>query len=141
MSTFSVEAIVDVACALVRDPEGRFLACRRAPHVRDAGAWEFPGGKVECGETPAACVRRELLEELSVEASALDPVISVEATVSGRRLRLHACPTILAEAPEKSTDHDRLAFLSLDEFLRLPMTEAERMLLDRLLPSFNRLEP
>lgn len=140
MIQFSAETVIEVACALVRDGDGRFLACRRASHVRDAGAWEFLGGKIEVGEDPADCVRRELLEELSVDASAQAPVICVEATVSGRRLRLYACPTTLAATPVGSTDHDRIAYLSLDEFLRLPVTEAERTLLERLRLSLNSFE-
>ncbi len=125
-------ASVEVACALIDGGEGRFLACRRAAHVRDAGAWEFPGGKVEEGESPAECVARELREELGVVASVAAPVAAVTAVVSGRFLTLHACPAVLREEPRGSTDHDRFAYLSLDEFLRMPITSAERSLLELL---------
>jgi 8-oxo-dGTP pyrophosphatase MutT (NUDIX family) len=77
-------------------------------------------------------VARELREELGVEASVEAPVAAVTAAVSGRRLRLHACPAILREEPRGSTDHDRLAYLSLGEFLRMPITSAERALLELL---------
>lgn len=135
------DSALDVACALISDGFGRFFACRRAAHMRDAGVWEFPGGKIEAGESPSECVRRELREELAVEATAEAPVVTVEAKVSGRRLRLHACPATLSAAPKGSTDHDRLAYLSLDDFLRVPVTPAEAALLDRLRSSANRLEP
>jgi 8-oxo-dGTP diphosphatase len=46
---------------------GRILVCQRRPGDRHPGKWEFPGGKLEPGETPAACIRRELREELGVE--------------------------------------------------------------------------
>ena len=56
---------VDVAAALIQDAEGRYLITRRREGSHLAGMWEFPGGKVDPGETLEACLRRELAEELS----------------------------------------------------------------------------
>ncbi len=55
-----------VACALV-DPDGRVLLARRPADKPHGGLWEFPGGKVEPGETPEQAVVRELREELGIE--------------------------------------------------------------------------
>ena len=55
-----------VACALV-DADGRVLIAQRPEGKQLAGLWEFPGGKVENGETPEACLIRELHEELGIE--------------------------------------------------------------------------
>jgi 8-oxo-dGTP diphosphatase len=55
-----------VACALV-DPDGRVLLARRPPGKPLAGLWEFPGGKIEPGETPEAALIRELDEELGIQ--------------------------------------------------------------------------
>lgn len=58
---------IDVSAGiLVR--AGRVLACRRRADQSHAGQWEFPGGKREAGETAAECLRRELREELGIEA-------------------------------------------------------------------------
>ena len=54
------------ACALI-DADGRVLMAQRPEGKDQAGRWEFPGGKVEAGETPEQAVRRELFEELNVE--------------------------------------------------------------------------
>ncbi|SMH54899.1 (deoxy)nucleoside triphosphate pyrophosphohydrolase [Mesorhizobium australicum] len=54
------------ACALV-DADGRVLITERPPGKQLAGLWEFPGGKVETGETPEETVVRELAEELGIE--------------------------------------------------------------------------
>ncbi len=54
--------------AAVIEREGRILICRRRSDQDHAGKWEFPGGKLEAGEEPAAALLRELREELSIEA-------------------------------------------------------------------------
>jgi len=58
--------IVQVTAAIiVRD--GKILIAQRHPTDRMAGLWEFPGGKIEAGETPEACLQRELKEELAID--------------------------------------------------------------------------
>ena len=58
-----------VACALV-DSDGRVLVAERPVDKNMAGLWEFPGGKVETGETPESALIRELKEELSIDVTA-----------------------------------------------------------------------
>lgn len=78
-----------VAAALV-DRDGRVLVQRRPAGKAMAGLWEFPGGKVEAGETPEAALVRELAEELGivVRADALVPLTFASAPVGDRHLLL-----------------------------------------------------
>jgi 8-oxo-dGTP diphosphatase len=62
--------ILLVAAGALVDPDGRVLLARRPPGRPLAGLWEFPGGKVEPGETPEAALIRELKEELDIEVPA-----------------------------------------------------------------------
>lgn len=64
--TGPVPIVLVAACALV-DADGRVLVAKRPPGKAMAGLWEFPGGKVEPGETPEAALIRELNEELSID--------------------------------------------------------------------------
>ena len=57
--------VIEVAAALVRDGEGRYLITQRRQGSHLEGLWEFPGGKLEAGETPELGLRRELEEELT----------------------------------------------------------------------------
>ncbi len=68
--------VVLVAAVALIDPDGRVLIARRPEGKSMAGLWEFPGGKVEPGETPEAALMRELHEELGIEtwASCLAPL-------------------------------------------------------------------
>ena len=63
-----LDILLVVACALV-DADGRVLLAKRPPGRPLAGLWEFPGGKVEPGETPDAALIRELEEELGIRVS------------------------------------------------------------------------
>ncbi|WP_179381510.1 8-oxo-dGTP diphosphatase MutT [Jannaschia marina] len=70
-----MKSVLVSAVALV-DPDGRVLLAQRPPDKSMAGLWEFPGGKVEPGETPEAALIRELQEELGIDtwASCLAPL-------------------------------------------------------------------
>ena len=65
----SEKPLLLVAAAALIDADGRVLICQRPEGKALAGLWEFPGGKVEAGETPEACLIRELEEELGIRVS------------------------------------------------------------------------
>jgi len=61
----------EVTAAIIMK-ENRVLIAERAPGENLAGKWEFPGGKIEPGETPEGCLKREIREELEVDIDVLD---------------------------------------------------------------------
>jgi 8-oxo-dGTP diphosphatase len=81
--------LIVVAAALV-DADGRVLLQQRSPGRSMAGLWEFPGGKLEAGETPEAALIRELAEELgiSVEQACLAPATFASDRIGDRPLLL-----------------------------------------------------
>ncbi|MGB5442009.1 MAG: Nudix family hydrolase [Gammaproteobacteria bacterium] len=68
---------VHVAAAVVYDRQGRVLVSQRPDHVHQGGLWEFPGGKLETGESPQTGLARELREELGIVMQAARPLIRV----------------------------------------------------------------
>ena len=86
MSDSSQRNLYVAACALV-DGDGRVLIAQRPPGKAFEGLWEFPGGKIEAGETPEQAIIRELREELGVEPceTCLQPFAFASEPITGER--------------------------------------------------------
>ena len=78
-----------VVAAAVIERDGRFLLTRRQPGGHLEGFWEFPGGKCEPGETPAACLVREIREELGVESTVGEELLTTTHAYADRLVELH----------------------------------------------------
>ena len=94
--------ITIVVAAAVIERDGHFLLTRRQRGVHLEGCWEFPGGKCEPGETHAACLLREIREELGVEAAVGDELLTTTHPYPDRRVELHflRCEVGGAPAPQ-----------------------------------------
>ena len=66
-----------VVMAAVVEKDGKYMICRRGPGRRLEGVWEFPGGKLEAGETPEQGLARELREELKIETD-IGPILDAQ---------------------------------------------------------------
>ena len=91
-------APVPVVAAVI-ELEGRFLITRRLDGTHLAGLWEFPGGKILPGEKPEDALRRELKEELGVEAAVRELIQTVDWTYQEKSVRLHFFRCVLAGEP------------------------------------------
>lgn len=113
-----------VAAAVVyRD--GHILITRRAPGEKLAGMWEFPGGKLESGETPQSCIVRELREELGVESDAGEILTTSVFTYPGGKIELIAVIVSLRSAVLTLQVHDRAAWVTPQELLGYELAPAD----------------
>jgi len=114
---------------------GRVLLTRRGPAMSMAGKWEFPGGKVEPDETPAAALAREVAEELGLAIEVADgaPLGRGTALVGGRRivLEVHLARRLDQRAPHLS-EHDAASWFAPDELPALDWPEADLPILAEL---------
>lgn len=127
---------VDVAAAvlLARDGDGgyRFLLGQRAPDTFYPGYWEFPGGKVEVGETPRQALLRELEEELAIEVLAADPWIVLEHEYEHAHVRLHFFRVRAWHGTLRDRVHSALSWQPLDAPQLGPMLPANGPVLKSL---------
>ena len=116
------EKIRVVAAVVERD--GHFLVCRRPAHKRHGDLWEFPGGKLEAGETIQAAARRELFEELGVATlSCGDQLFAIDDpdsqfVIEFHRVEFHGEPVCM--------EHSALAWVSLPDLLSLDLAPSDR---------------
>jgi 8-oxo-dGTP diphosphatase len=132
--TAAAPRTVRVVAALIPHPDdaGRFLVQQRLPGSSRALLWEFPGGKVEPGETEPAALVRECREELAVELEVGDRLwegrhgysdLTVELVLYAARIR--------SGQPQALGAHE-LRFLAPVQMRELPFCEADLPLLDAL---------
>lgn len=123
---------VSVAAAIITRSDGSFLLGQRAADTFYAGYWEFPGGKVEAGETPRDALLRELSEELGIEVEQAWPWLMREHVYEHAHVRLHffEVPQWLGEI--KPHVHAAIAWQQADQLEVGPMLPANGPILKAL---------
>jgi 8-oxo-dGTP diphosphatase len=119
---------VVVGAAILR--AGRVLAARRSAPSSTAGGWEFPGGKVEPGETDAVALVRECIEELGVEVG-VGAELGEQQLPTGALLRVYLAELRYGE-PQALQDHDALRWLAADELNDVRWLAADRWFVAQL---------
>lgn len=124
---------IDVVAGLIiysgsrRDLQGSVLVAQRRATDSGAGFWEFPGGKVEKGESLQEALKREIQEELEMEIQALDPIAEqVLQTPTGKWIRL----TLLAAKSKAESfqlhDHDAALWVPGDQLQAIQFLEGNK---------------
>ncbi len=122
------ELVPVVGAAIVRS--GRVLATRRTAPPETAGRWEFPGGKVDPGESPEEALVREVGEELGCEITVVDWLPGNSRI--GERYLLTVALARLAGGDPEPTEHDAVAWLGADELDTVDWLEGDRPFLPPL---------
>ena len=110
----------------------RSLICRRRSPGRHAGLWELPGGKVETGESVEEALRRELMEELAVDAQ-IGPVLNVLwHDYPGERVILAILEARFDTSQMAKNAHDRFLFVTPEEAMQQALLPADVVLFEHL---------
>ena len=116
-----------VAAAALVDADGRVLICQRPEGKQLAGLWEFPGGKVEAGETPEACLIRELEEELGITVThaCLAPFVFASHSYESFHLLMPLYLVRRWEGRPTAHEHKALAWVKPNNLTDYPMPPAD----------------
>lgn len=120
-----------IVTAAIIEAGGQFLVTRRPKGVHLEDHWEFPGGKCEPGETLAACLRRELQEELAVDAEIGDEVLVTTHEYPDRRVVLHFMACRLAGQPTPQQGQE-MRWVTRADLVTLRFPPADEELIQRL---------
>ncbi len=126
------EPKVIVGAAIIRN--GRVLACARSAPPEVAGRWEFPGGKVEPGESEAAALRRECAEELAVRVEIGERIGRSVRMAHGRSvLKVYLARLLQGDQPQ-ALEHSALRWLSAAELDSVTWLPADAPIVAALRP-------
>ena len=124
--------VIEVTAALIRDDAGRYLITQRRKGSHLEGLWEFPGGKLEAGETPEIGLRRELEEELTATFDVGPLVETIHWEYPDRTivLRFYTCRHVAG--PIEPREGQAMAWATPDQLPEYDFPPADGALIQRL---------
>ncbi|GAK41836.1 (deoxy)nucleoside triphosphate pyrophosphohydrolase [Paenibacillus urinalis] len=124
--------MIEVAAAIIEDTDGRILIARRREGKSQAGLWEFPGGKIEAGESPEDCLRRELLEEMNIEIEPYAFFAVNEHAYDTVTIRLVAYKANMRGGTIELSDHDEYRWIQVGEMAGYSFAPADIPFVEQL---------
>lgn len=122
---------IEVVAAIIHDGAGRVFATQRGYGEWKDG-WEFPGGKMELGETPEEALKREILEELETNIVVERLVQTVEWDYPQFRLTMHCYWCSVASGQLTLKEHEAARWLTREQLDSVDWLPADRVVVDRL---------
>lgn len=117
-------APIEVCCAIILH-QGKVLIAQRNARTSNAGKWEFPGGKVEKGESPGQCILREIQEELSVRVQIQERLKPVEHAYPEKTIKLIPFICTLTDIDVVATEHIQIKWIEPAELSHVNWSAAD----------------
>lgn len=116
-----------IGAAVIWNQQGQILIDRRPLGGQMGGLWEFPGGKIEPGETIEECIKREIKEELAIGIEVGEHLITIEHTYSDLRITLtaHHCQHVSGEPQPIECDEIRWVWVNELENFTFPQANTQ----------------
>ncbi|MCH2021555.1 MAG: (deoxy)nucleoside triphosphate pyrophosphohydrolase [Saprospiraceae bacterium] len=126
-----MKKLLRVTCGVISQ-DGKFLIVQHGHASKNALKWEFPGGKIEYGETEEQCIERELKEELNIQIKVLkrmNPVVCEEAEYIIELIPFHCC---IISGKITLLEHIKMAWIDLQKPIKYMLCDADFIILDQL---------
>jgi 8-oxo-dGTP diphosphatase len=134
--------LIHVVAGILSDRAGRVLLAQRPSGKHAAGLWEFPGGKIESGETVHDALRRELHEELGIEIGAIEPLIGIPWDFATKSIFLDVYRVLDFKGEPRGCEGQALAWHRVEELADITMPPPDRPVVTALrLPSHYAITP
>jgi 8-oxo-dGTP diphosphatase len=115
-----------VAVGVVENSDDQVFICRRTDGQHQAGKWEFPGGKVECGEGMPAALIRELAEEIGIEVQQCEPLLQIEHDYPDKSVLLDVWRVTAFEGEPYGREGQAALWVERDALLNYEFPEANQ---------------
>ena len=125
-----METLHVTAAIIIRN--GHVLIAQRRPDDAMGGKWEFPGGKIEQGETPQACLQRELREELGIVADVHDLFAVNTHDYADRKIELSAYTAGIRSGDITLHEHSDARWVAIDQLRQFDMCDADWPFVEKL---------
>lgn len=125
-------ARVQVAVGVVFNSEGQVLVAKRGPHQHQGECWEFPGGKIEQGESVAAALKRELFEEVGIHVTEHTPWLEVEHDYEDKAVYLNVHKITAFQGVAQGREGQEILWLAPHEISALPLPHANKSIVQAL---------
>ena len=122
---------IKVVAAVIRDKEKFFATQRGSGKFKDW--WEFPGGKIELGETPQEALKREICEELDTEITVGNHIVTVEYDYPDFHLTMHCYWASVVKGDLKLKEHESARWFLQDELNSVNWLPADQQLVELLM--------
>lgn len=126
--------MIQVAAAIIENEQGQLLIARRKKGKSQAGLWEFPGGKIEEGETDEECLRRELKEEMNIQIDPYEFVGANDHWYGNLHIRLFAWKARYTTGTITLVDHDEYRWVGKSELDSFAFAEADKVFVRLIYP-------
>jgi 8-oxo-dGTP diphosphatase len=126
-----MKRILEVCCGIIEE-SGKIYAFRRGGGMKMPGKWEFPGGKVEAGESAESALHRELFEELQIKIEILERMEAVYHDYSEFTIHLIPFRARILEGTILLIEHDTLQLGTIAELNDLDWADADRKIIEHL---------